>query len=276
MKKTIFYLIAGAAFLISACEPIENREKAGPIVPAEDFVYTITNDATDDYILYLDNQTPEVMFSWDYAWGTTRKQQDTVKMLVPGTYTVNITALTAGGIVQTTKTVTVTKQNPDAFQEPEWAMLTNMAAGKTWVWNDALSGVWGNGGFKGCNAPCWWVVSKAGVGDQGAGNDEMKFDLNGGYNLTLTAASRPAAYAGITKGSFGLSFAVYKPGWDVGKLTTTNTTVPLGVQVNFSDQIINEFYILKLTASELNLSAPEPGVTGDWGTAWFWMFKPKP
>jgi len=25
----------------------------------------------------------------------------------------------------------------------------------------------------------------------------------------------------------------------------------------------------------LNLSSPEPGVTGDWGSAWFWMFKPK-
>ncbi len=93
----------------------------------------------------------------------TRKQQDTVQMLVPGTYTVKITALTAGGLVTTTKSVTVTKQDPAAFQEPQWAQLTNMAAGKTWVWNDALPGVWGNGGFKGCNAPCWWVVNKAGM-----------------------------------------------------------------------------------------------------------------
>jgi hypothetical protein len=276
MKRKIFYLIVGAAFLISACEPIEKRQEAGPIVPAEDFVYTITNDATHDYIVYLNNKTPEVMFSWDYAWGSTRKQMDTVHLLVPGTYTVKITALTAGGIVTTTKSVTVTEQDPDAFQEPQWAMLTNMAAGKTWVWNDALAGVWGNGGFKGCNAPCWWVVNKAGMSDQQAGNDEMTFDLNGGYHLTLKAAARPAAYKGTTTGTFNLSFAVFKEGWDVGKLTTTNVTVPLGVQVNFSDQIVNEFYVLKLTDTELNLSAPEPGVTGDWGTAWFWMFKPKP
>ncbi len=103
----------------------------------------------------------------------------------------------------------------------------------------------------------------------------MTFDLNGGYNLTLKAASRPAAYNGTTTGTFDLSFDIFKAGWDVGKLTTTNVTIPMGVQVNLSDQIVNEFYILKLTNTELNLCAPEPGA-GDWGTAWFWMFKPKP
>lgn len=275
MKRKIFYLVAGTALLIAACEPIEKRQDAGPIVPAEDFVYTIKNDATNDYILYLDNQTPEVMFSWDYAWGVTRKQQDTVRMLVPGNYTIKITALTAGGIVTTTKNVTVTKADPNAFQEPEWAYLTNFTAGKTWVWNDNLSGVWGNGGYKGCNAPCWWVVNKAGVDGQGAGSDEMTFDLNGGMNLTLKAASRPAAYKGTTKGTFNLSFTPTFAGWDVGTLKCTNVTIPLGVQVNFSDQIQYEYYVLKLDADELNLCAPEPGVTWDWGTAWFWMFKPK-
>jgi hypothetical protein len=277
MKKRILYLVGGMILLFGACKPIENRQEAGAVVPATDFVYTITNDATNDYILYLENKTPEVMFSWDYAWGVSRKQHDTVKMLVPGTYTVNITATTAGGLVTTSKVVTVTKSDPTAFQEPEWTLLTNLAVGKSWIWDDTQPAPWGNGGFRGCTAPCWWAVSKADLNGRGVGSDEMKFDLNGGRNLTLTAAQDPAAYKGVTKGSFNLTFGNTWPDWvDVGKLSTTNVTVINGMQVNFSNQIENNFYILKLTASQLVLSAPEPGVTGAWGTAWFWMFKPKP
>jgi len=276
MKKRILYLVGGMILLIGACKPVENRQEAGAVVPADAFVYTITNDATNDYILYLENKTPEVMFSWDYAWGVSRKQHDTVKMLVPGTYTVNITATTAGGIVTTTKVITVTKSDPTAFQEPQWTLLTNLAAGKTWIWDDTKPAPWGNGGYRGCTAPCWWAVSKSDLNGRGVGSDEMKFDLNGGRNLTLTAAQYPALYKGVTKGTFNLDFSVARAGWDVGKLTTTNVTVINGMQVNFSNQIENNFYILKLTADELVLSAPEPGVTGDWGTAWFWMFKPKP
>jgi hypothetical protein len=109
MKNRILCLVGGVAFMIAACTPIEDRQAAGPIVPASEFSYTITNDPTNDFILYLENNTPEVMFSWDYAWGVTRKQHDTVRILVPGTYTVKITATTAGGIVTDEKTITVTK-----------------------------------------------------------------------------------------------------------------------------------------------------------------------
>lgn len=273
MKKRMLYLVGGVVFLIGACTPIEDRQAAGPVVPAADFKYSITNDATNDYVLYLENKTPGVMFSWDYAWGVTRKQHDTVQMLVPGTYTVKIMATTAGGLVTDTKTITVTKANPTAFQEPQWAMLTNMTLGKTWVWDDSKPAPWGNGGFKGCNAPCWWAVSKSDLNGRGVGADEMKFDLNGGRNLTLTAASVPTA--GVTKGTFDLKMVVYKPGWDIGTLTTTNTTVVNGIYVNNSNARVETFYVLKLTPTELVLSSPEPGVTGDWGTAWFWMFKPK-
>jgi hypothetical protein len=275
MKKRILYLMGGVVFVFGACTPIEDRQEAGAVVPASDFKYTITNDPTNDYKVILDNKTPEVMFSWDYGWGVTRKQHDTVYMLVPGSYTVKITATTAGGIVTDEKPVIVTMADPDAFKEPEWQYLTNFAAGKTWVWDDTQSAPWGNGGYRGCTAPCWWAVSKSDLDGRGVGSDEMTFDLNGGRNLTLTAASTPTSYAGVTKGTYDLNFTVSRAGWDVGQLTTTNVTVINGIYVNNANKIVEDFYILKLTNSQLVLSAPEPGVTGDWGTAWFWMFKPK-
>jgi len=272
MKKKILSLVGGIVFLIGACTPIEDRQVAGPVVPATDFNYSITNDASNDYILYLENKTPGVMFSWDYAWGVTRKQNDTVRMQVPGIYTINVTATTAGGLVTDTKTVTVTKSDPTAFQEPEWQMLTNMTLGKTWVWNAALTKTWGNGGFKGSMGPDWWGQSKTELGP--TGNDEMTFDLNGGRNLTLNAASTPKA--GIIKGTFDLKMGeILKPGWDIGKLTTANTTVLKGIYVNNGNAVAETFYVLKLNANELVLASPDPGVTGDWGEAFFWLFVPK-
>ncbi len=58
MKKRILYLLTAVVLTIGACTPIEIREEAGPVVPASDFRYTVTNDANIDYILYLDIQTP--------------------------------------------------------------------------------------------------------------------------------------------------------------------------------------------------------------------------
>ncbi len=259
-------------FLIGACTPIEDRDTLGAIVPASDFNYTITKDATNDYILYLENNTPGVLFAWDYAWGTSLRQKDTVRMLVPGDYTIKITATTAGGLVFDEFPVSVTKADPTAFQDPSWAMLTNMAAGKTWVWDTDKPAPWGNGGFKGCNAPCWWAVSTADLAGRGVGSDEMKFDLNGGRNLTLTAASVPSA--GTMKGTFNIDMASQIAGWSVGKLTTTNAVVINGINVNDGNAQFTEYNILKLTDTELQLAAAKAG-TGDWGEAWFWLFKPK-
>ena len=108
---------------------------------------------------------------------------------------------------------------------------------------------------------------------RGVGSDEMTFDLNGGRNLTLTAASVPSA--GVIKGTFDLKMGQkLLAGWDVGLLTTTNTTIINGILVNNGNARAESFNVLKLTNTELVLCAGEPGA-GDWGTAWFWMFKPK-
>ena len=78
------------------------------------------------------------------------------------------------------------------------------------------------------------------------------------------------------QGTFDLTMGeILKPGWDIGKLTTTNTIVIHGINVNNGNAKYESYYVLKLTNTELVLSAADPGI-GDWGEAWFWMFKPKP
>ncbi len=268
MKKILIYAFVGLLVTLIACEPIEIRDELGAIVPASDFDYEITQDPNNDYLVTLKNNTPGVMFSWNYAWGVTTKQETTVRMLVPGTYTIKITGTTAGGLVYDEYEVTVTDTDPDAFQEPEWEMLTNMASGKTWTWDTSLPGAYGNGGYKGCFSPCWWVLDGPAIDEQGYLNDKMILDLNGGRNMTLVSSE------GTTKGSFNIDLTDGVDGWSVGKFITDNVHVPAGWDPNSGNAPFYRYDILEISAEELHLAASQPG-TGDWGEAWFYMFSPE-
>lgn len=276
MKKSLIFAFAGLMLTFVACDPIEDRDSIGSLVDPADFKYSITQTAGKDYELTLKNETPNVLFSWDYTWGMTLKQNTTVKMLSPGTYKIKITAATGGGLVFTESApVTVTMADPTAFLEPEWELLTNKADGKTWVWDTDKTAPWGNGGFKGCTAPCWWALSPADLAGRGVLNDQMTFNLNSGMNLVLNAASVPEA--GITNGTFTLDLNHKIGDWSKGKLVTKNVTVINGIDPNAGNAKFYEYYILKLTEDEFHISAAaNKEATGDWAEAWFWLFKPKP
>ena len=66
MKKSILCNLIGLFVFFVACDPIEKRDKLGPIVPTSEFEYTITQNPEMDYVIYLENKTPKVLFSWDY------------------------------------------------------------------------------------------------------------------------------------------------------------------------------------------------------------------
>ena len=272
MKKSILCNLIGLFVFFVACDPIEKRDKLGPIVPTSEFEYTITQNPEMDYVIYLENKTPKVLFSWDYAWDITTRQKDTVHILVPGEYKIKITATTPGGIVFDEHEIIVTMQDPDAFPEPEWEMLTNFAEGKSWSWDLSVPSPAGNGGYKGCTQPCWWMLNAAELEEQGVLNDYMIFDLNGGKHLTLVSESKPKA--GETKGTFDLDMNNKIEGWSVGTLTTQNVIVPFGWDPNNDDLPFHRYDILKISEDQLQLSASQPG-TGDWGEAWFYMFAPK-
>ncbi|MFN8257254.1 MAG: hypothetical protein U0W24_16280 [Bacteroidales bacterium] len=274
MKRNIIYLLGGLLLLFTACDPITDDNAIGDLVPQTDFKYSITQDPTNDYIVYVKNETPEVLFKWNSGWETSYQQNDTMIIPIAGNAPIKITAVTAGGLVDFQVDLTVNDQKPDAFSEPYWAQLTNLGDGKTWVWDNTKSAVWGNGGYKGCNAPCWWQVSYADMAGQEAQNDEMELKLSGGYQLTLTAQKYPSA--GTTIGSFVLDMSSTIGTWSIGKLKTQEVIIPKGVNVNNNNMPFYEYDIMTLNENEFVLSAPEGGAgAGDWSTAWFWQFKPK-
>ena len=158
--------------------------------------------------------------------------------------------------------------------ESEWALFCGATGEKTWVWDDTLPGAWGNGGYKGCAAPCWWVVPVSDINDQAPGE-------GAGASMTFTIAGARLIKNfndGTTvQGSFtfDMSKITLDDGgnvWAIGKLNTENVTVLCGKSPNESNAPIYNYDILQLTDDNMVLSYPEPGA-GSWGTAWFWMFK---
>lgn len=274
MKRNIIFYLGGLLLLFAACDPILDKDEIGAIVPQSDFKYTITQDPTNDYIVYIKNETPGVLFKWNSGWETSYQQNDTLIIPIAGATPIKVTAVTAGGLVDFEVNLTVTKQQPGAFSEAYWSQLTNLGAGKTWVWDNTKSAVWGNGGYKGCNSPCWWTVGYADMAGQNAQNDEMTFKLSGGYKLSLKAEMYPNP--GNIEGTFVLDMNSTIGSWSIGLLKTQEVTIVRGVNPNGGNAPFYAYNILALNDNELVLAAPEGGAgAGDWSTAWFWLFKPK-
>ena len=172
----------------------------------------------------------------------------------------------------------------------------------TWVWNDAVK-CWGNGGYLEHTAPNWWTndinqtdqeAIKRGLLQDGKDgwmklgwwkcyvNQEVfieeqaidkglpKDGKDGWMKLGLSGVEMSRG----DKGSIKVNENKVKPGWDIGQMNFKGTYPLLGIQPNGGNAPQYEYHILQADGTNLTLCAPEPGA-GDWGTAWFWVFKKK-
>jgi hypothetical protein len=282
MKKKLLYLSGGIVLLMVTCTPIEKRQEAGPLLQPADISVNVYNTTPGGNQIVMINNTPLAAGNWDYVIAKSIRQQDTILLPFLGKTTITFNATTAGGIVSVKKDVIVTKIDHPA--DKMWSYLAGTGS-KTWVWATQLPSAYGNGGYKGCSAPCWWSTSVTDLTGWGVLNDQMIFDLNGGANYTLVTGN--TAGDGLKAGTYKGSFLFDKTkgiNYDDGT-TYAAASILLGQPVSRGFQPnggssgarpnIYEYYFLKINDTEMNLVVPEPG-QGSWGTAWFWMFKPKP
>jgi len=231
-------------------------------------------DGVNSNYIQLNSDGNACLSSWNYGFGTLVATKGTVKVMAKGPNTIVYTGLNADGTM-ITKSITV---QVDALYdvEPEWALFCGDSGLKDWVWDNTVAGPWGNGGYKGNNAPGWWVVSINDINGQAPGEGagaSMTFSLIGAkiiknYNDGTTAEG---------SFTFDMSKITYDDGgavWAKGKLNTKNVTVLCGKSPNEGNAPVYSYDILKLTENNLVLSYPEPGA-GSWGTAWFWVFMKK-
>lgn len=281
MKKSILLLVGVLAFIFSACVPIENRETAGPVLAAADISIDVHQTTAGGNQIAMINNTTGVAGMWDYLIAQSVRGNDTILLPFLGSSTITFYATTAGGVVKVQKTIDIT-----TIDHPTDTMWTHLAGTgtKTWVWATDIPGgvVYGNGGYQGCFAPCWWTCKAADLSGWGCLNDQMTFDLNGGANYTLVTGNIGAD--GLPAGTYHGTYA-----FDMTKLikagdgsvyghgtVTMGQPFSRGFQPNLGSAgarpNIYTYNFLTINANQMYLVVPEPGA-GAWGTAWFWMFK---
>ena len=139
----------------------------------------------------------------------------------------------------------------------------------TWVWNDAVK-CWGNGGYLEHTAPNWWTNDINQTDQEAIKRGLLQDGKDGWMKLGLSGVEMSRG----DKGSIKVNENKVKPGWDIGQMNFKGTYPLLGIQPNGGNAPQYEYHILQADGTNLTLCAPEPGA-GDWGTAWFWVFKKK-
>ena len=139
----------------------------------------------------------------------------------------------------------------------------------TWVWNDAVK-CWGNGGYLEHTAPNWWTNDINQTDQEAIKRGLLQDGKDGWMKLGLSGVEMSRG----DKGSIKVNENKVKPGWDIGQMNFKGIYPLLGIQPNGGNAPQYEYHILQADGTNLTLCAPEPGA-GDWGTAWFWVFKKK-
>ncbi|MCW0483949.1 hypothetical protein [Gaoshiqia sediminis] len=274
MNKKLIYSMLVAATILVACDPAEDRDVMSGAITAADLDISATPqlvEGKNSNYVELNSDGVGCLTSWDYGNGITTKTKSTVQLVLKGANEIIFTGLNGDG---TTITKTLTVQVDTLINVPEeWGLLCGSGE-KKWVWDETANAVWGNGGYMGCDSPCWWTNDKASMDendpDYGA-NGFMLFSVKG---AKLTKSNETGS--NTMSGSFTFDMTQKTMAgdavWAKGKLFTKNVTVLAGKQPNHGNAPVYEYDILKLTEDKMSLAWPEPG-SGSWGTAWFWMFR---
>lgn len=199
MKRILYILIATITIgsLLLSCEPVEDRESlAALILTPSTLKFSVTQDATNKNEVILKNNDPDVIPYWKYVdangneLGHSNKSEDKITLPFAGKYTIYFTAYTRGGSVDAAPVALDILENDEGyFRDSKWNMLTNGVAGKTWVLDFTGPVGWAGLDYPGASGDNWnwfpdyasnsWVMPNKDWG-------QMYFDLNGGYNSSVT------------------------------------------------------------------------------------------
>lgn len=224
MKSIIYTLAAliAMSFLFS-CEAEEDRTDLPAItLKASQLDFTVTQNPTNKNEVTMTNLTKGVIPYWSYKnangdeLGHSNLAQTTVTFPFAGTYTVYFTAYIKGGIVEAEPvTINVAENNEAYFSAPEWAMLTNGVAGKTWQLDmvDPIGWAGLDYPYNANGADFWnWFPDYAGNPWVMPSKDwgEMTFDLNGGYNASVKQTALASSSQTSKSGSYSFDIANHR------------------------------------------------------------------
>lgn len=225
MKNRVKILILSILVISFSCQ--DEEYEMGEKLQKSDLNFTIEQDLSADAggnTVVLTNKTPETVAVWDYETGKSTEQTVTVKYAFAGEYTIQFSAVTAGGVVDADPvTITVTEDNLNYVNDPLWNNLSGgVGNSKRWLLDLDAEGVsryfvgplyfygtdngWLEGGEDGCyGEDCWswgpdwagntWLMDAADYG-------YMEFSLDGGPYVTVNHLTLPGL--GAQEGTYYL------------------------------------------------------------------------
>lgn len=275
LLMTSFLMLA--ALLISSCSP--DTYSLDEPMDKSDIHFEITQDLAADAggnTVILKNTTPGVVLTWDYVTGKSNKAVETVKYAFKGNYTIKISAVTDGGIVELDPvTVTVSADNLNYVNDPLWTALSGgVGKQKSWIFDNGKYGLapgamsyadpsgtveWGN------FSPNW---EPAGNANSSTDADMhwgryMTFSLEGGPFMTVHEADGTT----IESGSYFLDINAHT-------LTTNGAKIlrPDNYIANASNWTSN-IKVLKLTDNQLRIAIMRTNSEGAWWYIWNFVSK---
>ncbi|MFG6685779.1 hypothetical protein ACGK9U_04295 [Mariniflexile sp. HNIBRBA6329] len=262
------FILCAVGFLAISCQP--ESYSLGNTPDKSDIKFDITQDFTVDpggNTVIMTNQTKGVTLTWDYVTGKSNKAVETVKYAFKGDYTIKITAVTAGGLVELDPvTITVTDDNLSYVDDPLWTALSGgVGKSKTWYLDlnaEGQSKYFGGpmsfsgnelGWQKQClsdNTDLCWIwepewASATWIGDAGD-YGSMTFSLEGGPFVTVNHAF--TTNRGTENGTYFLDANAHT-------LTLTNAAI---LQNSWGDNDVDDwsnYRILTLTEDAMQLAA---------------------
>lgn len=248
MKRLHIFLLGLTAVFFNACSPYEDRVK--PADPAGiQLDFSVMQTPGYDNQVTLESKTKGVIPFWDYGFGVTKETKAVVILPFAGDFYIKYSAYGTGGPKTDSVKVKISENDPKFFSSKLYDLLSNSAAGKTWVWAvDVPTGYCFGNGPGDADKPAWYTVGAAGLKTQGVIDDEMKFDLNGNAHFAIT-------HKGVTSsGFFSLD-------------TLTKKIKINGADISWGNNVA--YNIVKLNENELTLVQQGDG----WRN--IWMFKRK-
>ena len=216
MKRFLVFVLTIVSMGFLSCESSDDS-LATVELQGTDLNFSVTQNAQKDNDLTMTSSDASLIPYWSYTdaegneLGHSNKAEFSITMPFAGIYYVNYTAYTQGGAVEAAPVeVTVSENDEEYFGDEEWQMLTNGVDGKTWVL-DMVNPI-GYGGldfpYNPDGADFWnwypdyvgneWLLEQKDWG-------EMTFDLDGGYNVSVTQTALNSSEQTTTTGSFGYS-----------------------------------------------------------------------
>ena len=251
--KNIKYLllIIGCTAIVSSCTP--DDPKFGKLLAPSKLKYTVTQNSSYDNQVFLNSETEGVIPYWDYGLGVSRAIKDTIIIPFGGDFWVKYTGFGRAGATTDSTKITITENDPTFFSDPQWNLLTNGAAGKTWIFDlaDPIT-YYGKEYIAHTGSSDDWIYDPGSCPSWSGfpcGTDwgEVTFDLNGSYNLTVKQKSLTTDTYTTTKGKFG---------FDIAGKSMSFIGVPMLYSANAANW--NQAYVFEVSADVLYLGVVAP------------------